>query len=83
MESLPVILLKIERNKLHMSSKNSGVGNRQKTQGNKLKMRSLKENDLHTDGSAKMVDALTVLWPCPIVCVQTGFIQAEHINCGI
>lgn len=72
-------LLEVERNKLHIWSNNSGV----KDTGDRWKMRSLKENDLHTDRSAKMGDAFTVLWPCPIVCVHTGFIQAEHINCVI
>lgn len=51
--------------------------------GDQRKMCCLKKNDLHTSGSAKMGDVVTVLWPCPIVRVHTGFIQAEHINCVI
>lgn len=50
--------------------------------GDQWKM-CMKENDLRTSGSRKIGDVFTVLWPCPIVCVHTGFIQAEHINCVI
>lgn len=47
------------------------------------KMHTLTESDLHADGSAKKGDASSVLWPCPIVCAHTGFIQAEHTKCDL